>query len=66
MLALPEVEAVFTVGGFSFGGGGANSGLMFTNLKPLVATNRSESISTGNYRQIKTAVCCDPRSENFA
>lgn len=34
MLALPEVEAVFTIGGFSFGGSGANSGLMFTNLKP--------------------------------
>ena len=34
MLELPEVEAVFAIGGFSFGGGGANTGLMFTNLKP--------------------------------
>lgn len=44
MLALPEVEAVFTIGGFSFGGGGANSGLMFTNLKPWSQrTNANQS-----------------------
>ncbi len=34
MLKLPEVNTVFAIGGFSFGGGGANSGLMFTSLKP--------------------------------
>ena len=42
MLDLPEVEAVFAVGGFSFGGGGANSGLIFTNLTPWSERTESE------------------------
>ena len=31
----PEVEAVFSVAGFSFAGAASNSGLMFTGLKPF-------------------------------
>ena len=59
MLALPEVEAVFTVGGFSFGGGGANSGLMFTNLKPWsqrTKANQSAQAIIGRLRQQFAAI----------
>ncbi|MGF1478707.1 MAG: efflux RND transporter permease subunit [Cyanophyceae cyanobacterium] len=41
LLDLPEMETVFAVGGFSFGGGGANSGIIFTNLTPW--SERTES-----------------------
>jgi HAE1 family hydrophobic/amphiphilic exporter-1 len=30
----PEIEGVFAVGGFSFGGSGSNKGILFINLKP--------------------------------
>jgi HAE1 family hydrophobic/amphiphilic exporter-1 len=30
----PEIEGVFSVGGFSFGGSGPNKGILFINLKP--------------------------------
>ena len=33
--AVPEVESIFSVGGFSFAGSAANAGLMFTLLKPF-------------------------------
>jgi HAE1 family hydrophobic/amphiphilic exporter-1 len=35
ILAQPEVEGVFSVAGFSFGGSAPNNGLMFANLKEL-------------------------------
>jgi len=34
MLGLPEVNATFAVGGFGFSGSTANSGVVFTTLKP--------------------------------
>ena len=59
MLELPEVETVFAVGGFSFGGGGANSGLMFTNLKPWserTNANQSAQAIIGRLRQQFAAI----------
>jgi HAE1 family hydrophobic/amphiphilic exporter-1 len=34
LLQLPQVQATFAVGGFSFGGSSANQGIIFTRLKP--------------------------------
>ena len=34
ILEEPEVQATFGVGGFAFGGSSANSGVIFTPLKP--------------------------------
>jgi HAE1 family hydrophobic/amphiphilic exporter-1 len=31
----PEVESVFSVGGFSFAGNASNTGMIFTLLKPF-------------------------------
>ncbi|WP_052055556.1 efflux RND transporter permease subunit [Myxosarcina sp. GI1] len=59
MLELPEVQAVFTVGGFSFGGGGANSGIMFTNLQPWsqrTNANQSAQALIGSLRQQFAAI----------
>lgn len=44
ILKLPEVIATFTVGGFGFSGSTANSGIIFTTLKPW-AERRAESQS---------------------
>ncbi|MBI2188105.1 MAG: multidrug efflux RND transporter permease subunit [Acidobacteria bacterium] len=35
LMQTPEVESVFSVGGFSFAGSGANTGMIFTLLKPF-------------------------------
>jgi HAE1 family hydrophobic/amphiphilic exporter-1 len=35
LMKTPEVESVFSVGGFSFAGGASNSGMIFTLLKPF-------------------------------
>lgn len=43
MLATPEVEAVFAVGGFSFAGSAPNQGLIFTLLKPFEEREAEES-----------------------
>ncbi len=41
LLALPETSGTFAVGGFSFGGGGANFATIFTTLKPWSQRDRS-------------------------
>jgi HAE1 family hydrophobic/amphiphilic exporter-1 len=43
MTSIPEVESVFSVGGFSFAGSAPNSGLMFTLLKPFEERQSEES-----------------------
>ncbi len=38
----PEIEGIFAVGGFAFGGSGSNKGLLFVNLKPWAARHGEE------------------------
>ena len=42
LMALPEVESVFTILGFSFTGAASNQGLIYTLLKPFEARERPE------------------------
>jgi HAE1 family hydrophobic/amphiphilic exporter-1 len=42
MKSLPEVESVFSIGGFSFTGSAPNQGLIFTLLKPFDERQRAE------------------------
>jgi hydrophobic/amphiphilic exporter-1 (mainly G- bacteria), HAE1 family len=43
LMAVPEVESVFAVAGFSFAGSAPNQGLMFTLLKPFSEREKPES-----------------------
>src|SRR5262249_53892452 len=43
----PEIEAVFSVGGFSFGGSGPNKGILFVNLKPWGERRREDHSAAG-------------------
>jgi HAE1 family hydrophobic/amphiphilic exporter-1 len=42
LTSIPEVESVFSVGGFSFSGAAPNQGLMFVLLKPFEERQRPE------------------------
>jgi HAE1 family hydrophobic/amphiphilic exporter-1 len=44
ILSLPAVAGTFAVGGFSFGGSTANSGIIFTNLKPWDERGQDQSV----------------------
>jgi HAE1 family hydrophobic/amphiphilic exporter-1 len=43
----PEIEGVFAVGGFSFGGSGPNKGILFVNLKPWNERRGEEHSAAG-------------------
>ncbi len=43
----PEVQGVFSVGGFSFGGSGPNKGILFINLKPWAERKGDEHSAAG-------------------
>jgi hydrophobic/amphiphilic exporter-1 (mainly G- bacteria), HAE1 family len=43
----PEIEGVFSVGGFSFGGSGPNKGILFINLKPWDERHGDEHSAAG-------------------
>lgn len=47
LLAQPEVRATFAVGGFGFSGNTANSGVIFTTLKPWSERTGQESSALG-------------------
>jgi len=53
MLATPEVETVFAVGGFSFAGSAPNAGIMFTLLKPFDQREKAESRLQGLLPRIR-------------
>ncbi len=42
LMSVPEVESVFSVGGFSFSGSAPNQGLIFTLLKPFAEREEAE------------------------
>lgn len=47
ILKLPEVTGTFAVGGFSFSGSSANSGVIFTTLKPWAERHEAEQSAQG-------------------
>ena len=56
MASFPEVESVFSVGGFSFAGSAPNSGMIFTLLKPFEERQTEESRLQGLLPQIRGAL----------
>jgi HAE1 family hydrophobic/amphiphilic exporter-1 len=42
LMSTPDVESVFSIGGFSFAGNAPNSGMIFTLLKPFEERQRAE------------------------
>jgi hydrophobic/amphiphilic exporter-1 (mainly G- bacteria), HAE1 family len=53
LLEQPEVRATFAVGGFGFSGNTANSGVIFTTLKPWAERESAESSSFGIIERIR-------------
>jgi HAE1 family hydrophobic/amphiphilic exporter-1 len=56
LLAVPEVESVFSVLGFSFAGSASNQGLIFTLLKPFDERERPEQRIQGLLPRIRGAM----------
>jgi HAE1 family hydrophobic/amphiphilic exporter-1 len=56
LLAVPEVESVFSVLGFSFAGSASNQGLIFTLLKPFDQRERPEQRIQGLLPGIRGAM----------
>ena len=56
LLAVPEVESVFSVLGFSFAGSASNQGLIFTLLKPFDERERPEQRIQGLLPGIRGAM----------
>ena len=56
LLAVPEVESVFAVLGFSFSGSAPNQGLIFTLLKPFGERERPEQRIQGLIPRIRGAL----------
>ena len=56
MLATPEVESVFAVGGFGFAGSAPNVGIMFTLLKPFAERETPESRLQGLLPRMRGAL----------
>ena len=52
LLKVPEVESVFSVGGFSFAGSAPNAGIIFTLLKPFAERDSAEKRIQGLLPQI--------------
>ena len=46
LMSTPEVESVFSIGGFSFAGNASNTGMIFSLLKPL-RNGRAPSTTQG-------------------
>ncbi len=53
LLAQPEVRATFAVGGFGFSGNTANSGIIFTTLKPWAERSGYESSAQGIIDEVR-------------
>jgi HAE1 family hydrophobic/amphiphilic exporter-1 len=53
LLKVPEVESVFSVGGFSFAGSAPNAGIIFTLLKPFAERDSAEKRIQGLLPQIQ-------------
>lgn len=56
ILKNPEVLGTFVVGGFSFSGNTANSGLIFTTLKPWEDRQKAEQSATAIIGQLRGAL----------
>src|SRR5688572_4706697 len=52
-MKVPEVESVFTVGGFSFAGSASNTGMIFTLLKPFAEREEAEKRIQGLLPQLR-------------
>ena len=53
LMKVPEVESVFTVGGFSFAGSAPNTGMIFTLLKPFAEREEAEQRIQGLLPQLR-------------
>ena len=49
-MSTPEVESVFSIGGFSFAGNASNTGMIFSLLKPFEERQGAEHRAQGCYR----------------
>lgn len=62
ILQLPEVRATFAVGGFSFSGNTANSGIIFTSLKPWDERKDSEQSVTAIINKLRGQLAVIPEA----
>ena len=66
LLDQPEVRATFAVGGFGFSGNTANSGVIFTTLKPWGDRHGYDSSALGIIDRVRGPASEHHRSSNSA
>ncbi|MBW4646677.1 MAG: efflux RND transporter permease subunit [Goleter apudmare HA4340-LM2] len=65
ILQLPEVLGTFAVGGFGFSGSTANSGIIFTTLKPWKERSRPDQSAQGIIGKLRPKLLAIPEARVF-